>query len=202
MLIKIDQNFHKHLTETEHTVITFLNAHVEDIMRMSITDVAEATYSSPATVSRTIKKCGFSGFAELRYRVARETESAGHDSLAVNEIFNKSLLEGFRMLFTGRVGKDDIAGPVGLVKIVNTAADYGIAPYLMLLAIVSLNLAIFNLIPIPGLDGGKIFFILLKIISGGRINDDMEYKATVIGMIVLLTLFALITLNDVMNLFG
>ncbi len=98
MLIKIDQNFHKHLTETEHTVITFLNAHVEDIMRMSITDVAEATYSSPATVSRTIKKCGFSGFAELRYRVARETESAGHDSLAVNEIFNKSLLEVTRTI--------------------------------------------------------------------------------------------------------
>ena len=115
---------------------------------------------------------------------------------------NKSLIESFKLLFTGHVSRNDIAGPVGLVKIVDTAADYGIAPYLMLLAIVSLNLAIFNLIPIPGLDGGKIFFILLKIISGGRINDDMEYKATVIGMIVLLTLFALITLNDVMNLFG
>ncbi len=115
---------------------------------------------------------------------------------------NKSLIESFKMLFTGRVSRNDIAGPVGLVKIVGTAADYGIAPYLMLLAIVSLNLAIFNLIPIPGLDGGKIFFILLKVISGGRINDDMEYKATVIGMVVLLTLFALITLNDVMNLFG
>ena len=115
---------------------------------------------------------------------------------------NKSLIESFKLLFTGHVSRNDIAGPVGLVKIVDTAADYGIAPYLMLLAIVSLNLAIFNLIPIPGLDGGKIFFILLKIISGGRINDDMEYKATVIGMAVLLTLFALITINDVMNLFG
>ena len=115
---------------------------------------------------------------------------------------NKSLIQGFKMLFTGHVGRDDIAGPVGLVKIVGAASDYGLASYLMLLAIVSLNLAIFNLIPIPGLDGGKIFFILLKIISGGRINDDMEYKATVIGMAVLLTLFALITINDVMNLFG
>jgi regulator of sigma E protease len=106
------------------------------------------------------------------------------------------------MLFTGKVGRNDVSGPVGLVKIVGAASDYGIGSYLMLLAIVSLNLAIFNLIPIPGLDGGKIFFILLKIISGGRINDDMEYKATVIGMAVLLTLFALITVNDVMNLFG
>ena len=115
---------------------------------------------------------------------------------------NKSLIEGFRMLFTGHVSRDDVAGPVGLVKIVDTASDYGLGSYLMLLAIVSLNLAIFNLIPIPGLDGGKIFFILLKIISGGRINDEMEYKATVIGLGVLLTLFALITINDVMNLFG
>ena len=115
---------------------------------------------------------------------------------------NRSLIEGFKMLFTGKVKRDEVAGPVGLVKIVGTASDYGLGSYLMLLAIVSLNLAIFNLIPIPGLDGGKIFFILLKIISGGRINDDMEYKATVIGMAVLLTLFALITINDVMNLFG
>ena len=114
----------------------------------------------------------------------------------------KSLFESFRMLFTGQVKRDDIAGPVGLVKIVDTASDYGLGTYLMLLAIVSLNLAIFNLIPIPGLDGGKIFFILLKIISGGRINDDMEYKATVIGMAVLLTFFLLVTVNDVMNLFG
>ena len=115
---------------------------------------------------------------------------------------NKSLIEGFKMLFTGHVKRDEIAGPVGLVKVVDAASGYGLGSYLMLLAIVSLNLAIFNLIPIPGLDGGKLFFILLKIISGGRINDDMEYKATVIGMAVLLTLFALITINDVMNLFG
>ena len=115
---------------------------------------------------------------------------------------NKSLIEGFKMLFTGHVSRNDVAGPVGLVKIVDTASDYGLGSYLMLLAIVSLNLAIFNLIPIPGLDGGKIFFILLKIITRGRINDEMEYKATVIGLGVLLTLFALITINDVMNLFG
>ena len=113
-----------------------------------------------------------------------------------------AMLEGFRSLFTGGVSMDEVAGPVGLVKVVDSVSDYGIAPYLMLLALVSLNLALFNVLPIPGLDGGKIFFILLKIISGGRINDDMEYKATVVGMAVLLMLFVLITVNDVMNIFG
>ena len=97
---------------------------------------------------------------------------------------------------------DEVSGPVGLVKVVDSVASYGIAPYLMLLALVSLNLALFNVLPIPGLDGGKLFFILLKIISGGRINDDMEYKATLVGMAILITLFVLITINDVMNIFG
>ena len=125
-------------------------------------------------------------------------------SLAPSTTWNlfKAIIDSFKMLITGGVSKDDIAGPVGLVKVVDVAADYGIAPYLMLLALVSLNLALFNLLPIPGLDGGKIFFILLKIISGGRINDDMEYKATVAGMVLLLTFFVLVTVNDVMNLFG
>lgn len=115
---------------------------------------------------------------------------------------NKSMLEGFRMLFTGKAGMDDLAGPVGLVRVVDQASDYGFATYLMLLALVSLNLALFNVLPIPGLDGGKVFFIFLKIISGGRIDDDMEYKATVAGMAILLALFVLVTMNDVRNLFG
>lgn len=114
----------------------------------------------------------------------------------------RTMLDGFRMLLTGGASADDVAGPVGLVKVVDQAAGYGAGSYLMLLALVSLNLALFNLLPIPGLDGGKIFFILLKVISRGKINDDMEYKATVAGMIVLLTLFILITMNDVRNLFG
>lgn len=115
---------------------------------------------------------------------------------------NKMMLGAFRSMFTRGIQKDDVSGPVGLVRIVNESASYGIQSYLILLALVSLNLALFNIIPIPGLDGGKIFFIILKIISGGRINDDMEAKATVVGMILLLSLFILVTVNDVMNLFG
>ena len=115
---------------------------------------------------------------------------------------NKAMLQSFAMLFTGNISRNDVAGPVGLVKVVDTAADYGFSSYMILLALVSLNLALFNVLPIPGLDGGKVFFILLKIISRGKINDDMEYKATVVGMVLLLTIFVLITVNDVMNLFG
>lgn len=92
MLIKIDHDFHERLTNTEKQVINFINMNVDKISSMSILDVAAATYSSPATVSRTIKKCGISGFAELRYLLAQQTQTK-KDSVDVNEIFNKSLLE-------------------------------------------------------------------------------------------------------------
>ena len=112
----------------------------------------------------------------------------------------KMMLGAFQSMIRKGVKKDDVAGPVGLVRVVNQASSYGIESYLMLLALVSLNLAFFNIIPIPGLDGGKIFFILLKLISGGRINDDMEYKATVVGMALLIALFVFVTYNDIMNI--
>jgi regulator of sigma E protease len=104
-------------------------------------------------------------------------------------------------MFKNGINPDDVAGPVGLVRAVDQTSSYGVASYLMLLVIVSLNLAFFNLLPIPGLDGGKIFFILLKIISRGKITDEMEYKATLAGMALLITLVILITFNDVINLF-
>lgn len=115
---------------------------------------------------------------------------------------NKMMLNAFAGMFRNGIKKDDVSGPVGLVRVVGQTASYGVESYLMLLALVSLNLALFNLIPIPGLDGGKIFFIILKAISGGRINDDMEYKATLAGMILLITLFILVTYNDITNLFN
>ncbi len=92
MLINIEHDFMNKLTDTEKNVISFINANAESIANMSISDVAEATYSSPATVSRTIKKCGISGFAELRYMLTQQVETK-QDSVDVNEIFNKSLLE-------------------------------------------------------------------------------------------------------------
>lgn len=93
MLIKIEHDSLSKLTETEKNVISFINSNPQKISNMSISDVAEATYSSPATVSRAIKKCGISGFAELRYMLTQHTEGSKQDTTDINAIFNKSLTE-------------------------------------------------------------------------------------------------------------
>lgn len=114
---------------------------------------------------------------------------------------NKLMFESFKMLIQGDVGADDVSGPVGLVKIVDQTSSQGIENYLLLLALVSLNLALINMLPIPALDGGKIIFVLLKVISRGRISDETEYRATILGFVLLMFLFAVITLNDIKNIF-
>lgn len=113
----------------------------------------------------------------------------------------KEMFHAIGTIFDNGLHKDDVSGPVGLVKVVGEASSAGASSYLILLALVSLNLALINLLPIPGLDGGKLLFIILKIITFGKINDEMEQKASMIGLVLLLGLFAVVTINDVMNLF-
>jgi DNA-binding MurR/RpiR family transcriptional regulator len=92
LIIKIDHAIYERLTATEKQVINYINTNVDKIATMSIVDVAEETFSSPATVSRTIKKCGIGGFAELRYILSKKNNETS-DSGQVNEILEKSLRE-------------------------------------------------------------------------------------------------------------
>lgn len=82
----------KKLTKTEKSVVEYVNLNVGKLVNMSIVDVANETFTSPATVSRTIKKCGLNGFAELRYKLSSRLGSE-NKSKRVNEILEKSIIE-------------------------------------------------------------------------------------------------------------
>ena len=92
MIIDIDNSIIEKLTPAEISVVRYINSNANKLSNMSIVDVAEESFTSPATVSRTIKKCGFEGFSELRYRVSAK-EDHNYDSKKVNEILGKSLIE-------------------------------------------------------------------------------------------------------------
>ena len=100
--------------------------------------------------------------------------------------------------------KPQLAGPVGIVKITGQVAasvpDLGWWPILSLTAILSLNLAIINILPIPALDGGRVLLILIEILRGGkRLKPEREGIINFVGMAVLLTLMVIITVNDVLH---
>lgn len=113
MLIKVDSNLLQKLTNTEKQVINYINTNSQKLLNMSIVDVAEETFTSPATVSRTIKKCGVGGFVELRYIMSKKSDE--NSSLGqINEILEKSLSEVTNTI--EQVSVSDVLKTVGIIK--------------------------------------------------------------------------------------
>ena len=110
---------------------------------------------------------------------------------------NKTMYEGMKHLFTKGVSKNDVAGPVRIVKLVDQTEKYGAASFLYLAAIISLNLAYINLLPFPALDGGRIIFVIIRRVTGNMITDRTEGMVHLVGMVLLLVLFVFVTWNDI-----
>lgn len=110
------------------------------------------------------------------------------------------VFKGLKMIFSGEVKSTDMAGPVGLVRVVSSYTADGIGVILMLIALLSVNIGILNLLPFPALDGGRIIFVLLEL-AGVEVNKKIEERIHYAGMIILLVLIFLITINDIKNIF-
>jgi regulator of sigma E protease len=100
-------------------------------------------------------------------------------------------------LFTGKVGIDQLTGPVGIVKAVGDTAKVGGGYVMELAALISLNLGIVNLLPLPALDGGRILFLVIRLFTGRRVSDALEARIHTIGIIALFALMGYITFIDV-----
>ncbi len=111
------------------------------------------------------------------------------------------LFRTLKMLITGDVPATEIAGPVGIVTMVSDTHTYGWYYFASLLALMSINLAIINLLPLPALDGGRILFVIIRKITGKMISDDMKGRVHTIGMMLLFGLMIFATWNDIVRLF-
>jgi regulator of sigma E protease len=117
----------------------------------------------------------------------------------------KSTVTGlYTLIKTGIQGKgsfDSVTGPVGMVGIVGDAYKFGFVYLLSFTALISVNLAIINLIPFPALDGGRLLFLLIEKIKGSRINPKVANMANMIGFGILILLMIFVTYHDVVKLF-
>ncbi|HOP56079.1 MAG TPA: RIP metalloprotease RseP [bacterium] len=106
-------------------------------------------------------------------------------------------LEAFGGLITGKLGSEAISGPIGVARITGAAAQMGIKVFLQLMAFLSIQLGLFNLLPIPALDGGRIFFLILNLGKKIKISPEKENLVHYIGFLVLLILMIIVTIGDV-----
>jgi len=122
--------------------------------------------------------------------------------VAFDETIDKSkfIFEGFMKMITGVIGLDNISGPVSIIKITSDATQYGIATVLLLAALISVNLGILNLLPIPALDGGHIMFNLYELLTKKQVNEEIMIRLTIFGWLILGSLMILGFYNDISRL--
>lgn len=127
------------------------------------------------------------------------------EGLALNWAVTKGTVVGLYTLLKdsvmGNGSFNSVTGPVGMVGIVGDAYQFGYVYLLSFAALISINLAIINLVPFPALDGGRLFFLLIEKIKGSPINPKVANMANMIGFALLILLMLVVTYHDVVKLF-
>ena len=116
--------------------------------------------------------------------------------------FIGSIFESLKMLITGEASLSDVSGPVGMVELVHETSSSGMRYFLILVALISVNLAIMNMLPLPALDGGRIIFVLISWITGKKISERVESAVNMAGFAFLIFLMLLVTFSDITKLFS
>ena len=104
-------------------------------------------------------------------------------------------------LITGKFGINAVSGPVGTVSVIASVATQGFTTVLYLFVIISINLGVMNLLPLPALDGGRLVFLLIEAVTRKKVSPKVETYVHLAGMILLLGFMAVITVFDVLKLF-
>ncbi len=110
-------------------------------------------------------------------------------------------IKGFVKLISFEIDKKDIAGPIGIAKISGDAISLGLPNFLFLMALLSINLGLINLLPIPALDGGYILMYFIEFVLKRPINQKLQFKLIQLGVFLLIFLMLIITFLDIQKLF-
>ena len=113
--------------------------------------------------------------------------------------FVLSIFDSLKMLFTGKIGLDQMTGPVGISEIV--VRTNGLYNFIHLLCLVSLSLGVTNLLPIPALDGGRLLLLIIEAIRGKALEEKIELKIQSIGFTILIILALYVTYKDILRIF-
>lgn len=134
---------------------------------------------------------------------AEQPDSIGmHINVAVRTSVNyaRMVWASLGMLVTGQVGVDQLSGPVGVAEVMATTASYSISAFLQLVAFISINLGVMNLLPLPALDGGRLVFLILEGIRRKPVPAKYEGYIHAAGLMLLLALMVYVTGQDILRI--
>lgn len=137
------------------------------------------------------------GPAEMRSATVTEAVKGGWSNVSSATV---SILDSFGKLVTLQFKMDDLAGPIGIVEFTTEQVQAGWPQYIFWMALFSLYLGLFNLLPFPALDGSRLVFLLLEAVRGKPVDPNRESMVHFIGFAMLMLLMIAVTYNDILKL--
>ena len=165
-----------------------------DGRRLELPGVRFHTYTGEGDGTRM--NIGFTVYALARTPINFLKESVNSELYYSRFIFT-SLID----LLQGRESINNLSGPVGIVSAISQAASYGLTDVVEMLVLITVNLGVFNLLPIPALDGGRLVFLGVEAVIRRPVSERLQENLTLATFILLFGLMIFATYNDVIRLF-
>ncbi|MCL5797571.1 MAG: RIP metalloprotease RseP [Patescibacteria group bacterium] len=143
-----------------------------------------------------------SNYEEKKYPLWQAPVLGTKESIALTGELLKGIGTTIWKLISFQPVSKDVAGPIGIAQMTGQAVKTGESAVLELLGLLSLNLAIVNILPFPALDGGRLLFVVVEAVTGKKIKTNWERYIHQVGMVILLLLMVLVTINDLVRIFA
>jgi regulator of sigma E protease len=161
--------------------------------------IFEVTIGSKEEQGRTLGFLGITASSEnIFYNKYSLSQSLGYSFTIYEKVFGL-IVEGFGKLFMGQVSSDDIGGPIKIAQLSGDTLKQGISSWLFFMAMLSINLAIINLFPIPALDGGHLLIYIIQGITRRKISLKIQSLLMRVGFLFLISLMVLVLLKDMFS---
>ena len=146
---------------------------------------------------------GADGRKLIGLNFAEQPDSVGmHLDMAVRTSvsYARMVWASLGMLVSGQVGVDQLSGPVGVTEVMATTAQYSLRSFFQLVAFISINLGVMNLLPLPALDGGRLLFLLVEAVRRKPVPPKYEGYIHAAGLVLLLALMVYVTGQDILRI--
>lgn len=187
----------------EVRLTSLLNKNGDPIELTYVRDGQEHTVMVESTYDEEAGRY-YMGFASGKYEKCNLSQTIKY-SFYTMKYYADATLVSLKMLVTGQLSRNDVSGPVGMVKMVddvydNTKSSGALNVLINMISIallLSVNLGIMNLLPLPALDGGRLVFLLIEAIRGKPVPPEKEGMVHLAGMVALMVLMVLVLFNDI-----
>ncbi|MFC7392582.1 RIP metalloprotease RseP [Scopulibacillus cellulosilyticus] len=187
--------------DTWKDVMTYVSDHPKESLIFTIKRDNQTKQMNVVTKERK----GNKGAKEGYIGVYQPTEKSFLDTITYSFkqtfFFIKQELLAIKMLITGTIGLNQLSGPVGIYNMTGQVVKHGFLMVLSWAALLSINLGIVNLLPLPALDGGRLLFIIVEALRGKPVDPKRESLVHFIGFAFLMLLMIVVTWNDIQKIF-